>query len=191
MGKKASLLATQRAQITVLWQEGDSERMIASKLYCSKAAVYTAKVNFMKYGNYKDRKRSERLRKSTPKDDNMMKRIVARSLTCSCQKIKTYLSQKGAEVSLKTISRRFCDQFNLKLCKPARKPRLTPHMKIKRLAFAKKYESWTAKDWSQVMFSDESTFQQFVVQKGHVGRPKGKRSEEKYIMPTVKHPPAR
>ena len=76
MGKKASILATQRAQITVLWQEGYSERMIASKLHCSKTAVHTAKVNFMKYGNYKDSKRSGRPRKSTLKDDDIMKRIV-------------------------------------------------------------------------------------------------------------------
>ena len=40
------------------------------------------------------------------------------------------------------------------------------------------------------MFLDESTFQQFVVQKGHVSRPKGKRFEEKYTMLTVKHPPS-
>ena len=152
MGKKASLLATQRTQITVLWQEGYSE------LHCGKTAVHTAKVNFMKYGNYKDRKRSGRPRKSIPKDDNVMKRIVAHSPTSSCQKIKTYLSQKDAEISLKTIFRHLCDQFNLKLYKPARKPRLTPQIKMKRLTFAKKYESWTAEDWGQVMFSDESTF---------------------------------
>ena len=81
---KEHLLATQRAQITVLWQEGYSERMIASKLHCSKTAVHTAKVNFMKYGNYTDR-RSGRARKRTPRDDNMTKRIVAGF----CQKIKT------------------------------------------------------------------------------------------------------
>ena len=55
----------------------------------------------------------------------MMKKIVARSPISSCQKIKVYLSQKGTEVSLKTISRRLCDQFDLELYKPARKPRLT------------------------------------------------------------------
>ena len=81
MGKKAFLLATQKAQITVLWQEGYSERMFASKLHCGKTAVHTAKVNFMKYGKYKDRKRSGRPQKSTPRDDNMMKRIAACSPT--------------------------------------------------------------------------------------------------------------
>ena len=54
----------------------------------------------------------------------MMKRVVACSLTSSCQKIKTYLSQKDTKVSLKTISKRLCDQFDLKLYKSARKPRL-------------------------------------------------------------------
>ena len=106
---KKRLLATQRAQITVLWQEGYSERMIVSKLHCSKASIYTAQVSFMKYGNYKDRKRSGRPRKSIPRDDNMMKGIVARSPTSFCQKIKAYLSQKGTKVSLKTISRRLWD----------------------------------------------------------------------------------
>ena len=122
MSKKAS---SQGVQITVSLQEGYSERMIASKLHCSKTTVHTAKVNFMKYGNYKDRKKSGRHRKSTPRDDNMTKRIVliARSPTSSCQKIKAYLCQKGTEVSLKTISRGLCDQFDLKLYKPARKPR--------------------------------------------------------------------
>ena len=59
---------------------------------------------------------------------------------------------------------------------------------MKHLAFAKKYESGTARDCGQVIFSDELTFQQFMVQKGHVRRPKGKRFEEKYTMPTVKYP---
>ena len=63
-------------------------------------------------------------------------------------------------------------------------------MKMTRLAFAKKkYKSCIAKDWGQVMFSDKLTFQQFVEQKGHVRRPKRKQFEEKYTVPTVKHPP--
>ena len=48
-----------------------------TKPHCCKTAVHTTKVNFMKYGNYKDRKRSGRPQKSTPRDDSMMKRMVA------------------------------------------------------------------------------------------------------------------
>ena len=89
-----------------------------------------------------------------------------------------------------TISRRLSREFNLKLYKPARKPRLTPVMKAKRLAFAKKYRDWTIQRWSKVVFSDESTFQQFVVRKRHVRRPPGKRYNDKYTVSTIKHPPS-
>ena len=41
----------------------------------------------------------------------------------------------------------------------------------------------------KVLFSEKSTSQQFVVPKRHVRRPTGKRFDERYIIPTVKHPP--
>ena len=88
-----------------------------------------------------------------------------------------------------TISRRLSREFNLKSYKPARKPRLTPVMKAKRLAFAKHCD-WTIQQWSKVLFSDESTFQQFVVRKRHVRRPPGKRYDDKYTVSTMKHPPS-
>ena len=64
-------------------------------------------------------------------------------------------------------------------------------MKAKRLQFANNHQHWTAEQWGKVLFSDESTFQQFVVQKRHVRRPTGKRfDDERYTIPTVKHPPS-
>ena len=42
----------------------------------------------------------------------------------------------------------------------------------------------------KVLFSDKSTFQKFVVRKRHVRRPTGKRFDERYTIPTVKHPPS-
>ena len=63
-------------------------------------------------------------------------------------------------------------------------------MKKKRLAFAKKHLHWTVDDWGKVMFSNESTFQQFVIRHKHVRRPVGKRFDEKYISATMKHLPS-
>ena len=40
------------------------------------------------------------------------------------------------------------------------------------------------------VFSDESTFQQFVVRKRHVHRPTRKCFDERYTIPTVKHLPS-
>ena len=63
-------------------------------------------------------------------------------------------------------------------------------MKKKRLVLAKKHLHWTADDWGKVLFSDESTFQQFVVRHKHVRRPVGKRFDQKYTSATMKHPPS-
>ena len=63
-------------------------------------------------------------------------------------------------------------------------------MKAKRLQFANNHQHWTAEQWEKVLFFDESTFQQFVVRKRHVRRPTGKRFDERYTIPTVKHPPS-
>ena len=43
---------------------------------------------------------------------------------------------------------------------------------------------------STVLFYDESSMKQFSVRKYRVWRPEGKRYEEKYTTPTVKHPPS-
>ena len=39
-----------------------------------------------------------------------------------------------------------------------------------------------------MLFSEESTFQQFTVRKNHVRRPMGERFNEKYTISTIKHP---
>ena len=62
-------------------------------------------------------------------------------------------------------------------------------MNAKRLAFAKKHQDWTPAQWRKVMFSDESTLQQFVVRKRHARPPCGTRFNEKYTISTMKHPP--
>ena len=82
------------------------------------------------------------------------------------------------------------NDFGLKSCKPAKKPRLTPTMKLKRLAFAKKHVSWTVQQWEKVLFSDESTLQQFNSRKLFIRRPSGQRFNEKFTVQTMKHPPS-
>lgn len=190
MGKKPSLSEAQRAQIVLLHDEGYSQRQISIRMSCSKTAVHNAIRKYEQNGHYSDMKRSGRPRASTNRDDNMMKLIVARSPTSSCKKVQSRLLQKGCELSLNTISRRLSKEFHLKSYKPAKKPKLTPAMKMKRLSFARSHQDWTVAKWNTVLFSDESTFQQFGSRNQHIRRPVGKRFDEKYTIPTMKHPPS-
>ena len=41
-----------------------------------------------------------------------------------------------------------------------------------------------------MLFSDESTVQQFTTRKRYVRRPIGKRFDERYTLQTMKHPPS-
>ena len=98
--------------------------------------------------------------------------------------------RRGCKVSHMTVSRRLSKEFNLKSYQPAKKPRLTPAMKAKRLQFANNHQRWTAQEWQNVLFSDESTFQQFAVRKSYVRRPPGKRFDDRYTISSMKHPPS-
>ena len=63
-------------------------------------------------------------------------------------------------------------------------------MKKKRLSFAKRHADWAVDDWKRVLFSDETTLQQFVSRKKFVRRPSGKRFDERYTQQSMKHPPS-
>ena len=185
MGKNVPLSEVERAQIVALHKEGHSERLISQKLKKSKTAVHNAMAKFRNTGTYTTAKKSGRPRKTTPRDDHAIRRIAVRSPMSSASKIRSSLLAKGTDISRRTVSRRLVDHFDLK----AHKPRLTQAMKSKRLAFAKKHVKWTIQQWQQVLFSDESTVQQFTNRKRYVRRPSGKRFSERYTIQTMKHPP--
>ena len=122
MGKKPSLSAIQRGQIVILHQEGLSERKISEKLSISRPAVHRAIEKYKEDGTYVDKPRSGRPRKTTPRDDHIIKRTVIRSPHSSCKKVRANLLRHVTEVSISTVSRRLSKEFGLKSNKPAAKP---------------------------------------------------------------------
>lgn len=190
MGKKPSLTTTTRAQVFALKQEGYTERQLAVRFKCSKTAIHQAIIRYQETGSFEDKRRSGRPRITSARDDSVMKRIAIRSPSSSIKKIKAGLLEHGCRVSSTTVSRRLSSEFGLKSCKPAKKPRLTPVMKTKRLEFARRHLHWTENDWARVLFSDESTLQQFNTRKRQVRRPPGKRFDSRYAVETMKHPPS-
>ena len=103
----------------------------------------------------------------------LIKKKVMNSPTCSSKKIKSDLNETGISVSRRTVSRRLVEEFGLMSRKPERKPRLTLKMKKKRLQFALQHKDWTCAQWSNALFLNESTVQQFAVRKKNVRKSQG------------------
>ena len=139
MGRKTALSEVERAQIVILHKEGLSEREITKRISRSKTAVRQAIMRFKNFGSYKDKKRSGRPHKTTPHDDHLIQRIVVKSPTASCKKIRSAVLQKVTSIHRTTVSRLLVHDFKLKAHKSAKKPRLTNAMKAERLTFAQKY----------------------------------------------------
>ena len=84
------------------------------------------------------------------------------------------LFTKGVKVSDMTVSYRLTFNFRLKSRQPAEKPLLTKSMKTKGSAFAKAHQHQTTEHWSEILFNDKSTIQQFAARKQNVCRRKGR-----------------
>ncbi|GFX49653.1 uncharacterized protein TNCV_4902951 [Trichonephila clavipes] len=85
-----------------------------------------------------------------------------------------------------TVRRKLKD-LNFKICRPAKKPKLTPALKAKRLNWAKQ---WLDKDvdfWRSVCFSDESTFQILQNKAQFMRHRCGEKFHSDCVVQTVKH----
>lgn len=93
-----------------------------------------------------------------------------------------------SKISVRRIQEVLQKDLNMPARKAAKKPLLTPQMVKKRLAFCRKFSSWTPEQWEKVMFSDESTFRLINPRGVIVRRPTTLcRYKHRYTISTVKH----
>ena len=90
------------------------------------------------------------------------------------------------DISRWTVNRRLT-RAKLFARRPALKPLMVARHRQQRLDFARKHSSWTADDWANVIFTDETKINLFHADGNHmIRRPSGKRYDIKYLRPTVK-----
>ena len=66
--------------------------------------MHNALINFKDFGTYSDKKQSGRPRKTTPRDDHLMKRKTVRSPMSSSKKIRSaLLIARGTDVSARIV----------------------------------------------------------------------------------------
>jgi transposase len=189
MGRKVGCKETtpkKRSVITALYLEGLSYSDIAERTSTSKSTVYYTIKRCKATASVNSAPRSGRPRCTSSRDDSFIKRTIKSNPFLSATELLR--DNPVITASSRTIRRRLTDEFGLKSYRASKKPLLTRVQTKKRLNFCKKYKNWTQQQWSNVMFSDESTFSQFGLRHSLVRRPPNARYKIQYTVPTMKHP---
>lgn len=143
-----------RSKALTLHEEGYSLRDIAAKLG-GKATFSGVRKLVLKYNNtgkLDDKKRCGRKRKTSDRDDRLLKRLSLSNRRLSSAKL---CHAWGKRVSSSLVRRRLV-QCGLKARRPRRKPLLTLCMRKKRMDWARQHLHWSYDDWMNVLFSDET-----------------------------------
>ena len=120
---------------------------------------------------------------------NHRKLLSLRDLRRSSRELRDDINSMLTDiaVSSSTVRRRLIEK-GLVGRVAAKKPLLRENNRVKRLNFAKKHKHWTKEDWYQVLWTDESKFEQFGTKRRvYVRRRKGERYKNECLLPTVKH----
>ena len=135
------------------------------------------------------KKGSGRPRLSTARQDKTLERLSLKDRFESAASLrKKWKKQSHVNVSLRTTNRRLL-KMGLPARKPRKKPLKTETIEEKRLRFARRYEHWSAEDWKQVIWSDESWFQMFENgRRQFVRRRPGEALNRDCVIQTVKYP---
>jgi transposase len=189
MAPHRELHPTIRAQIIALHQHGVSQTDIARQHHVSQSCVCKTIQRHRSLRSFSSRRRTGRPSATTRQDDSAMLRIVTRFPAASSTYIASQLPP-GVKVSRDTIRRRLRNKFGLTAHRPSRKPLLSAKNIRDRLAFCRKYSSWSPAQWQSVLFSDESTIRQFHNPTQFIRRPSGARYDDHYTIPSVKHSPS-
>ena len=128
-----------------------------------------------------------RKRKTSPRTDKFLVRYSKMHPYKTSTDLQRELLATGVSVDSSTVRRRLIQSGRFARV-PIKKQLLTPAMKKKRLAWARKYQSWTAQDWKKVVFSDETHFFVQGFRPRFVRRSHGEPIREQHLIQTVKHP---
>lgn len=180
---------TLRAVIIHLHDQGLGYQSIANQTGASKSTVrYTIK-RYKKTGALKNRPRSGRPAKASPREQRTLVRICKQNRFSGSADLSTKFKEStGTQLAASTV-RRLLFKYGLRARRPRKKPFVTEAQRLRRLRWAKAHVRWTDEQWKRVIWSDESNFYLH----SHAGQITVRRGEgEAYkpwaFLPTVKHP---
>lgn len=169
------------------------ERKIPYKQICelydvAKPTISALVKRFKERNTVDNKSRSGRPKKTSQFVDKMLVKECRNDPRKTAVDLNAYIRKMyGVNCSVDTVKRRL-RQYKLFGRRPAKKPLISVKNRKARIKFAQEHLNWTAKEWSKVLFTDESKFCLFGSDGiKYVRRPKGTRFDPKYQLPTVKH----
>lgn len=154
MGKHSTQFNKGRA--VEMLKSGRSIRHVAKCFKVSVGAVHKWKKTYNMIGNVERKRGSGRKCNLSPR---IKRRIVRWLVTEKCETatdIKRLLqNEENIVVSRQTVSRAL-KTMGMRAVTKKKKPYLSEDHKKQRLKFAREHKDWTAADWRNVMFSDET-----------------------------------
>lgn len=159
----------ERIRMISLHQEDVAQRKIAEITGRPLSTVNRILQAFKNEGRVHDEPHGSRPRCTLPQEDFHIVAAAVDKPLSTAQEIKNAL---GLNVDVQVIRRRL-REAGLQSRTAARKPLLSDNHKNCRLQFATTHRDWTAEEWGNVMFTDESTFSTRGHERLKVWRPHG------------------
>ena len=148
------------AVIIALHKKGFTGKDIAASKIAPKSTIYRIIKNFKESGSIVVKKALGRARKSSKRQDCLLKLIRLRDRGTTSTELAQEWQQAGVSASTRTVKRRVLED-GLVSRRAAKKPLLSRKNIKDRLISCKRYRDWTAEDWGKVIFSDQSPFRLF------------------------------
>lgn len=176
-----------RGKVLAYADQGFSNRAIARKLGVTHAAIGKLLQKHKKTGSVKDRNGRGRKRKTTRREDRMIVRLCLQDRRLSVPSLREAAQRETGKQLSETLIRDRLHEQGLRSCRAVKKPLLSKANQLKRFAWAKAHQHWTAEHWSRVLFTDESRFSLVSDRPMLVRRRSGERNNPELFQKTVKH----
>lgn len=152
------LSQTDSVRIVTLLQEGHTQRQVAEHMGVAQSVVSRAWTRFRETGQHQRRPGQGRRRCTTAHDDRYLTMLALRNRQTTSVGLQIQLQQgTGVRVSSQTVRNRLREaQLTCRI--PVRAPQLTVDHRRMRVNFAQEHTLWNLRDWSCVLFTDESRF---------------------------------
>lgn len=152
MGRVKDITSEKRSVIAGLLKSGNlSNREISRQENISASTVdrIARTLNLSTSASESKRKNCGRNRKTSKRTDRKILHMALQERRAPVRTIHRQLREQGVDISKMTLRRRFYEA-NLKCRRPAKKPKLTEKMRLKRLQWARLHENLTIDYWQNV-----------------------------------------